>query len=485
MTSTIRRTASILGAMLFLAAGPALAQPTPRQEPRQEPMPVATPPEAPPPPEVLEALRPVTGGITADAAVRQALDRSPLLRRAQAGAVQADAGADRASRALWPRLDLSARYTRLSEVDLPPFEFGGTTIDNPFPQILDSYALRATLTVPLSDIFLTIGPSASGARHLANAARLQADGQREAVAAQVRGAYYGLMQARGGEIVARSSIGLLETLVHDLEELAAAGVVARTDVVRVQAQLASARVGQSRATGAVQSLETLLRRLLGMPGQAPVLLGEDVTVPSHFQPPAAEAIVARAMRQRAEARALRELIAGRQRFVSARRASGWPRIVLAANLDYANPNQRIVPSVEEFRATWDASAIAQWSPNDLATSDRAVVEAEAEVEQAQHDLEALEDGIAIETSQALADYTASSQAIGAATEGVAAAGESYRARREIMAAGAATATEVLDAQTQLARAQLDLVQALVGERLARARLLQVVGESAPRTGESR
>jgi len=493
MTTTLRRTAPSLGALvLLLAGGPAAAQPT-RQAPPPTEAPVATPPPAPEPAEprseVLEALRPVSGGWTADSAVAKALSRSPMVRRALASQRQADAGASRASRTMWPRLDLSARYTRISEVDQPPFEFeiGGITqsFDNPFPQILDNYALRASLTVPVSDIFLTIGPSAEGARHMADAARFQADGQREAVASQVRSVFYGLVGARGATIVARESVGLLESFVRDLRELAQAGVTARTDVVRAEAQLASARVGLARATGAVQSTETILRRLLGLPEGAPVLLGEDLTTPPRFQPPAEASLVARAMRQRAEARALRALIAGRESFVSARRASQWPRFVLAANLDVANPNQRIVPSVEEFRATWDASAIAQWSPNDLALNDRAVVEARAELEQARRDLEAFEDGVAIETAQAVAEYSAASQAIGAATEGVAAAGESYRSRRELLAAGSTTASEVLEAQTQLARSQLELLQALVGERLARARLQQVVGESAPRQGESR
>lgn len=480
MISTLPRVGLLA---LLLASGPAAAQPVAQPSPA----PVEAPPTEPAAPraEVLEALRPVTGGWTADSAVQQALGRSPLVRRALEVRRQADAGASRASRTMWPRLDLSARYTRLSEFDPPPFEFAGTSIDSPFPQILDNYALRASLTVPVSDIFLTIGPSAEGARHLADAARFQADGQRQAVASQVRSAFYGLVAARGVTVVARESVGLLESFVRDLRELAQAGVIARTDVVKAEAQLAGARVGLARASGAVQSTETILRRLLGLPADAPFLLGEDLTTPPRFQPPSEAAFVARAMRQRAEARALRALIAGRESFVSARRASQYPRLVIAANLDVGNPNQRIFPAVEEFRATWDASAIAQWSPNDLALNDRAVVEAEAEVAQARRDLEAFEDGIAIETAQALAEYNAASQAIGAATEGVGAAGESYRSRRELLAAGSATASEVLDAQTQLARAQLDLLQALVGERLARARLLQVVGESAPREGESR
>lgn len=484
MTSTFRRTAPLLGALALLFAAPA-ASAQPVTEPAPPPTPVPAPPsDAPPRPEVLEALRPVPGGFTADSAVQQALERSPMVRRALAVHRQADAGASRASRSMWPRIDLSARYTRLSAIDPFTIDFAGTSFEVS-PAILNNYGLRASLTVPLSDIFLTIGPSAEGARHLADAAAFQADGQREAVAGQVRSALYGLLAARGAAVVAQSSIGLLQSFVGDLQALAQAGVTARTDVVRAEAQLAGARVGLARATGAVQSVETVLRRLLGLPADAPIRIAEDLTAGPRPAPPTAPQLVARAMRQRAEARALRALIAGRESFLSARRASRWPRLVLAANLDYSRPNQRIFPTVDEFRATWDASAIAQWSPNDLATNDRAVVEAESELEQAQRDLEAFEDGMTIEAAQALTDLSSATQAIEAATEGVAAADESYRSRRELLAAGSATASEVLADQTQLARAQLDLVQALVGERLARARLLQVVGESAVRTGESR
>ena len=66
----------------------------------------------------------------------------------------------------------------------------------------------------------------------------------------------------------------------------------------------------------------------------------------------------------------------------------------------------------------------------------------------------------------------------AAQVGIRSAEESYRVRREQFRAGAAVATDVIDAEEDLRRARLDLVNAAIDVRIARARLDRAVERAA-------
>jgi outer membrane protein TolC len=95
------------------------------------------------------------------------------------------------------------------------------------------------------------------------------------------------------------------------------------------------------------------------------------------------------------------------------------------------------------------------------------------------ELSALEDALRQEIGQGFEDYEAARQAMESALTGIRAAEESYRVRREQFRAGAAVATDVIDAESELRRARLELVNAAIDVRIARARLDRAVGRGQP------
>jgi outer membrane protein TolC len=90
------------------------------------------------------------------------------------------------------------------------------------------------------------------------------------------------------------------------------------------------------------------------------------------------------------------------------------------------------------------------------------------------DLQQLEDGLRIEVSQAYEAYKAARDAMEASKAGIAAAEESFRVRREQFRAGAAVATDVIDAENEVQIARLNLVNAAIDGRIAKARLDRAV-----------
>ena len=112
-----------------------------------------------------KAQEPSPKAWTADEVAAAALETAPSLERAKAARFVAEAAADQQHVGLWPRLELSGTYTRLTRVPQEPQTIGGFTIPA-FPQFLNRYTLRASAVYPVSDAWLRIWPAYKAARQL-------------------------------------------------------------------------------------------------------------------------------------------------------------------------------------------------------------------------------------------------------------------------------------------------------------------------------
>ena len=298
---------TLLAPMAIPALG--LAQPE-RTPPQDAPVQPATPAEADR--FDLDAALPVTpGGLTADAAASRAMETAPSVARAEAAVRIAQAGADRAYLSVYPRLALTARYTRLSEqggsglsAGLTPEELAGldalaSGVEDMESQALhrihlatlqglssfsfdtqpNQFALRAELSYPVSDLFLTILPAYRASRSFAEAQRLQVEAERLAVGQRAREAFYSFLRARGALAVARSAVGQAESHRGQVVALVDAGTAARVELMRVDAQIARARVVVARAEAGVALSATAIRALLHLPTDADIGVAEAIEGP--------------------------------------------------------------------------------------------------------------------------------------------------------------------------------------------------------------
>jgi outer membrane protein TolC len=456
------------------------------------------------------------GGMTADDAAQRAMEVAPDLARARARARAANAAAGQALTRLVPRVLVRGRYTRLSDVD------NGTLVPSPTPEqrqrqqmllmgvddpearqlwqgtltqqqelaefrvpvIRDNFFLRAEASYPVTDLFLSILPAYRASRDVAEARDLQMSAERATVALQGREVFYGLVRARGALAVAEASLEQAQASEKNMQALVRTGAAAGVDLRRVEAQVASAKVGVARSKAQVALARTRVRSFLNLERSENIELGEDLT----SRPPSLaadlEPLIARAFEQRAELQAIRALVQARDRQARARAGQRWPSVFVAAGVDYANPNQRVFPPVAEFRTTWDVSVQVEWSPNDFAERHFAYDVARADAARARADLEALEDGIRQEVTAAYEGRVAAEASFEAATAGVAAAEESYRARSLQLAAGRAVTTDLLEADADLSRARLELLTAAIDRRLAHARLERAIGGSTAAASEA-
>lgn len=434
--------------------------------------------------EIAEGIEREPGGLTAAEVARRAVDTAPSVRSARASHRVALDAANEARASFVPNLTLTAGYTRLSEITLPPFEIPGLPpSDNPFPQVLDMFLFRATAAIPVSDYFLTILPAYEGTEGFADAASAQAELAEQQAAFRAREALYNYARAQSAVAITTLAVSTLEdTLVH-IDALVGAGVLPRADGLQMRARVASARAGATQARGAARLTERVLRTMIHMPANEPLRLGEDLLAIPNAAFDSEQELVEEALARRPEARALRSLVRARQLLARAREGALYPRVLITAQADVANPNQRFFPQSEVFNATWAVGAALTWSPSSLPAQLHQLEQAHSQVSQARDDLSALEDGISIEATQALTQYASAQESIVSAREALMAAHGAFADRRRLLAAGVGTTTELAGAQLELTQAQLAFVDAHILLHLATASIERVAGRAGSTGGE--
>jgi outer membrane protein TolC len=508
-----------LALTLAVAAMPLAAfgqrAPTNTDEPARPAVAAAPTPAAPP--TLPEVLLPQPGGMTAEQAASRAIRASAQVRAASANIDAADAACTEAAFGMIPQISLSARYTRLSEITPPRLSFGsaasfcvnpqsaalyaGTTGPmgqtvclNPrdsqpppstggsagfsFPVILDQFAVRATVAVPITDIPFRLARLYEAAGRTADARRLDAEATRAQAAADGRVAFYEYLRTQAQVSLASQAVDTVRRHREDLSRFVEAGTVARVELLRVEAQVAEAErlVVMAREGAAVAEANARIRLDI-RPGER-IVLGEAldaaVDVPSVAQP-----LIDQAWHSRPELSSLERQISALDANLSAVRAGYFPSVVAQANVDVANPNQRFVPNTQEWNTTWDATLQVQWSLSGAIQAGATASRVAAQREAVRAQIGALAAGVELEVRGAWTNIQGARAAIEASTRQLTAAEESYRVRRERFSAGSAVSSDLTDAENDLLRARFALMNAHVDLRVALARLRRAIGTPEP------
>lgn len=429
----------------------------------------------------LEAMQGTPNGLTADEVARRTLLANPDVTAKQKAVDAADASRDETKSRFYPKLDLSARYTRLSDLKTTYLPIPGAPAPIPstqlFPVILNNYDLRATLSIPLSDYVLRLSNSMAVANHNKSAAQLDERATRLAVARDARVAYYQWIRAQGGAYVAAKALESAQGHQQDAKNAFDAGLVSRADVLRTVSQQKTAELAVARAANNVAIATEQLRVFMVDNSQTNYEIGENILdeLPPYPVPPTPDSGYAEALERRLEMRQLGESEAALRAEAAVARAGNYPRLDAQGNGIYANPNTRYVPPDATWRGTWDASIVLSWTPTNIFGATAQAKTAEAHADEVAARKGALRNALHMEVSQALNGLAEATFGLSVSRDNLTAADENYRVRRELYRAGKATIVEVTDAETELTRARLEVVNSHVDVRIARVALQHALG----------
>ncbi len=374
-----------------------------------------------------------------------------------------------------PSLKLQAGYTRLSDIE--PFAVSLSFLPAPVlisPTVLNTYSSKVTLFQPLFTGF-RLEKAAESADYAAQAAGSDYAKDRVDLAFSIRSAYWNLSRARETQRVITENVDQMNAHLTDVRNLMGQGLATMNDVLKVQVQLSSVELTQIDAANAERVAAMSLNLLLGLPLDAEV-----DTAPVSPEDTAGVRALAQvdslALAERADIRASDLRMKAADASVVAARGAWYPQVSLVGDYYYSRPNPRILPTKDEFRGTWDAGIMLSFDLWNWGATARQTEQAEAALSQAREAFEQTRESALMDARQsALALYQARDK-IGVARQGVEQAEENYRTTKNKFEGGAATNTDLLDAEVALLQAKLSASVARVDFEIARARMLRSLGK---------
>jgi len=437
--------------------------------------------------------------LTLDQAIELALEQSDALAASRAGAEAALARARQARAGFFPSISASASYTRLDEVPymdasefgdmfaplMVPFDYlvdeghldpatleglSGSGVDRIYMGDDDIYAVGLSVTQPL----FTGGALSSAheaAKHAAVAGGLNADRTEDQVRYDATEAYMALVAGRAALAVTDEMLTQMQSHLSDVEALYEEGMLIESDLMLARVRMSEIELNHSRAKHLVGLAGAALSFAIGIDVDA-VIEPVDTIEEGHTLGGDLQSLTERALSCRPDLAAMGELVGAADNGVTGARAGYFPQLMLMGNYNWDRPNREYEPA---FYDHWSATLALQMNVFDWGATSGRVSEARAGFAQAERMRDMFEDAVRLEVKRSYLTHSEVIESLAIAEEGLAQAQEAMRVARESFRNGLATSSDVLDAQTALANAEMSRIRAMTALRVSEARLVLAVG----------
>jgi outer membrane protein TolC len=389
------------------------------------------------------------GPISMKQAVELALANSPSVRMADIGVKMGKDGVLLARSSSLPKVQLQSNYHHVdavSKMDLgipgqPAVSFGTR----------DSTNVAAMMIVPV----YTFGKNAAAqeqALRSAEAAEFDAARARQMVVAEASGAYFRVLEAKEFAALAGTSVEQIKAHLTVAEQFFEQGLVTQNDVLAAKVRLLQMEHELLRAKSNVQIATANLNRVIGLPISNGTQLSDEFS-PVNFDLTEEQCLQA-AIEYRPELGSMDRQRKAAVAALTGAKAMRLPTINFSGGWNWTSSKNI------KNKDNWSIDLIAEWTLFGGMGITAGIRQARHAIEQLDEGLRQLIDGIALEVKTSYLNLVQSGKGIEVAKEAVKQAQENLRVFRERYAQGLVTSTDVLDAESQLARARADLARSL-------------------------
>jgi len=409
------------------------------------------------------AQAPTPDTVSLTEAVDLALATLPQTVRAQGDVTAAEASQRSAFGAWLPTLSASLGS---SLSPLQEFGSGATSVSG----VNDSYDARLSASY---DVF-------TGGRR--GAERRQADASLASAEANLRGQRFGVVQStqqaffevlRAADLIEVSAarVGRAEEVLQTATQRQALGSATRSDALRAQIELNSAREALLTAESQLADAQFGLGRLVGASGpvaaQMPIPLG---VFPLSLT---AEEIVALAVAESPGVQTARAAVTSAGAGADVARAQYLPSVAMSAGYGWQNQQA----SLASGSTSWSLGISLNYPIFNGYTREESVHRAEVQRAVTTAELGDAERAARAEAESGIRAITLAENRISLGEEAAAAAEEDLRVHRERYRLGASTILDLLASQTSLVEAQTNLIAARYDYQIARVSLESLLGRS--------
>lgn len=413
--------------------------------------------------------------LTLDDAIARGFAASHRLAEIRAREEGARAAADGARLAKLPVVAASAGYTRTNHVQefSVPQPNGSRLVV--YPDIPDNFVSRVGFQWPIFTSGRTDALERAAAAEV-SAVAADIEAARADLRLEIVRAYWAAVTAREAVRVLEESAARIQAQVDDARRRFEVGLIPPNEVLGLEAQRSRERAQFIEARNLLEAALLDLQRLTGIERGTVIDPVDPLDRPApQPEPSEVTGLVTMALQARPERQALTLRLGGLEARQQAALTGNKPTINLTGGVDYANPNPRIFPRQGEWQESWDVGVNVHWNFLDFGRARAQAAEAAAAVSATRARMAEFDSVVTAEVEHRLLDLESTRAMVAAASDAVKSAAEARRVVADRFAAGVATSTDVLVAQTALLETELARTRALAAERLAEARMARTLG----------
>ena len=302
----------------------------------------------------------------------------------------------------------------------------------------------------------------------ADASRADEADARSQTAEQVRTIYLRIFEAKAGVAIAEASIEQLQQQVRDAQARYNAGTITKADLLRFQTAVANAQQQRIQADTLAKTSQQALLTLLARNPEDPTLEfvePVDLERQASVRPSSSnDELINRALQNRPE-------IARAQKDAEAARANGQARLFdLLPEVDVEAAYSNVRGQIFQPENSSFIGVAASWPFWTWGTRWYAARSAGRQADAAESLLESARRQVAYDVASKSSLLDSQFVAVEVAETAIASADEAYRVTSAQVSAGTATTTDLLDAQSALTTARLNLARAQYERTIARVAL---------------
>jgi outer membrane protein len=284
-------------------------------------------------------------------------------------------------------------------------------------------------------------------------------------------AYLKLLQAQSQSEVAAKSVTQLDAQVTRAQVLEKSGVMGQVDVLRLVSARDAAKGIQVQARAGVEIARAALVLALTLPPGTPVEVVDDFPDPPPPLNYTESQVTDLALKERPE------MAAANQRVDQARGGRGVAKAALLPNV-MGLLNYTRVEGQGPFQPknAWFVGGTLSWDLWDWGKTWNGVKEADAKMRQAEFAASSQRDQLAFDARRRVQEARAAFESVGLSRSSLAASEEAYRIQNVRYQQGAATTTDVLDAELGVLRARTDYSNSRFNYYLAQAAVARAAGQ---------
>ena len=402
--------------------------------------------------------------LTLDEAIERALEHNLEFRASRERLKQAEAKIREAKAAYFPRLDLNATYTKLSEPPaisipgFPEYEMGEE----------ENYTIGLSLAQPLfTSGRLTLSYRSSRLNYQMENIRFTQD--RKELIFQVKKVFYSLLLARENLKLARNSLNQGERHLKLVEGLYRSGTASKFDLLRTRVEVAMLKPKLFQAEQNFSLARQKLANLLSLPVEKVEVQGE---LPCKKIDISLEEAIQKALKQKEELKIIqlqRDIL---QNSLKLTRVKNLPSLYLRGGYEYSKG----ADDGFEWERDWNLSLVLSFSLFDGGEVKAQLIRIQSELKEIELSLKSLEQAVALQVKDAFHRLKTAEQSIYAQRENVNQAKEALFLAELRYKNGTITNQEYLDAWLALERTKVGYLASLYEYNLSLAELERAMGE---------